>query len=74
VVLLTQLRNTLVHYVPETTSNDATEVQRIETQLRSKFKPNPLPGENVVGPFFPDRCLGLPGVMPYPFYRQAYQC
>lgn len=56
------LRNTLMHYQPawmpdgSTAPPQPTDVHRLETQLKGKFKKNPLAG--VGSPFYPDKVLG----------------
>lgn len=56
---LIKLRNALVHYEPEwvvTKNNDQLKnYQRLEKQLKYKFKLNSYTGE--CNPFFPDKCL-----------------
>jgi hypothetical protein len=53
--LLIKLRNTLVHFRPET--SNASEIQGLEKQLASRFAENPLTS-GAGNPYFPDRCLG----------------
>lgn len=61
VSLLIRLRNSLVHYQPESVTvicqNDpeAVSIQNLERQLKGKFGLNPLVGCG--GPFFPQKCL-----------------
>jgi len=62
VKLLIELRNSLIHYKPETIlaratpPSDVNELHKIEKRLKGKFQINPLaaPGN----PFYPDKCLG----------------
>lgn len=53
--LLTKLRNLLVHFRPETVGT--ANVQKLQTQIQSKFQPNLLL-QGAGNPFFPDKCLG----------------
>jgi hypothetical protein len=53
--LLITLRNALVHFDPETTSQPGTSAGNIEKRLQGKFTLNPLTGSKT--PFFPERCM-----------------
>jgi hypothetical protein len=55
VELLISLRNALVHFDPETTSQVGTSAGNIEKRLQGKFPLNPLTGRKT--PFFPERCM-----------------
>jgi hypothetical protein len=63
VTILIKLRNALVHYEPESVvtksllEGTAIKQQKLEQQLKGKFKINPYTG--VDNPFFPDKCLSL---------------
>jgi hypothetical protein len=73
VKLLINLRNALVHYVPETVSirpqPSINQISDLEKKLRNRFRPNPFvpkfpvypssqPSRKADYPFFPERCLG----------------
>ena len=60
VKLLVELRNALIHYVPEWVAAaqaepEAEAAHKFEKKLRRKFLPSPFMGNN---PYFPDKCLG----------------
>lgn len=64
ITALIKLRNALIHYEPEsvitkdiTQENSIVKKQRLEQQLKGKFKLNPYTG--IDNPFFPDKCLSL---------------
>ena len=61
VALLNRLRNSLVHFKPESRTaglpSDAIESHPVEKGLRGKFPPNQLM-EGTGNPYFPDKCLG----------------
>ena len=52
---LIQLRNALIHYKPEW-STEQKNHRKIEDRLKGRFAPNPFTGPNDV--FFPKKCLG----------------
>lgn len=58
--LLTELRNALIHYEPETIvaigDDEARKLHKFEKRLRGKFGLNALTG--VGNPFYPDKVLG----------------
>lgn len=61
VKLLTQLRNSLIHYEPEWIQGDedtGKDVHKFEKQLRKKFALNQLM-KQTDNPFYPDKCLGF---------------
>jgi hypothetical protein len=55
--LLIRLRNALVHYTPEW-AHELDDHDKLEKQLRPKFKINPLV-DDIHDLFFPRACLGL---------------
>ena len=55
VELLIMLRNALVHFDPETTSQAGASSVNIEKRLKGKFTLNPMTGRKT--PFFPERCM-----------------
>ena len=63
VTVLVKLRNALVHFEPESVITKSTnekslvKQQKLEQQLKGKFKVNPYTG--IDNPFFPDKCLSL---------------
>lgn len=64
IIDVVQLRNSLMHYKPETISTESTrdpkdinEIHKLEKRLRKKFNENPLiSGGNA---FYPDKCLSF---------------
>jgi hypothetical protein len=54
VALLVRLRNALIHYTPESLSED--DPHRLGDALRSRFKENALMAGSG-NPYFPDKCL-----------------
>jgi hypothetical protein len=59
--LLTNFRNRLIHFEPETITAGEPEEQatfhKVEQQLAGKFPPNPLIPEDSRNPVYPDKCL-----------------
>ena len=63
ILLLTKLRNALIHFEPDSVVTkslfepEKVKRQKLESQLKGKFKLNQYTGVN--NPFFPDKCLSL---------------
>ncbi len=60
--LLTDLRNGLIHFEPETIwssaeSDEQADLHAVERRLRGKFRPNLLMPADSRNPFYPDKCL-----------------